>query len=153
MLTYVIRRILATIPVMAVVALFVFSQGLLAAVPKLSSSLAGTEARLAEMPGVVPSLKERMPGCIFASRCAGARDRRAHYPSGRRDVSRQDRRAGPQAADFCCAQAHFHTRCPHVFARCRREEPALRPTLDGTLVACHLHDQPLPNRPVCPRLP
>jgi peptide/nickel transport system ATP-binding protein len=36
---------------------------------------------------------------------------------------------------------HFHTRCPHVFARCRREEPALRPMLDGQLVACHLYDQ------------
>jgi peptide/nickel transport system ATP-binding protein len=38
---------------------------------------------------------------------------------------------------------HFHTRCPHAFARCRKEEPALRPMRDGTLVACHLHDQPV----------
>ncbi len=35
----------------------------------------------------------------------------------------------------------FHTRCPHAFARCRTEEPALRPMPDGPLVACHLHDQ------------
>ncbi len=38
------------------------------------------------------------------------------------------------------AGCHFHTRCPHAFDRCRREEPALRPMLDGPLVACHLHD-------------
>jgi peptide/nickel transport system ATP-binding protein len=35
---------------------------------------------------------------------------------------------------------HFHTRCPHAFERCRREEPVLRPMPDGPLVACHLHD-------------
>jgi peptide/nickel transport system ATP-binding protein len=38
---------------------------------------------------------------------------------------------------------HFHTRCPHAFERCRTEEPALRPAPDGTLVACHLHVQPI----------
>jgi peptide/nickel transport system ATP-binding protein len=38
---------------------------------------------------------------------------------------------------------HFHTRCPHACERCRTEEPALRPMPDGTLVACHLHDQPV----------
>jgi peptide/nickel transport system ATP-binding protein len=38
---------------------------------------------------------------------------------------------------------HFHTRCPHAFERCRTEEPALRPVPDGTLVACHLHVQPI----------
>ena len=38
---------------------------------------------------------------------------------------------------------HFHTRCPHAFERCRREEPALRPMPDGASVACHLHDGPV----------
>jgi peptide/nickel transport system ATP-binding protein len=38
---------------------------------------------------------------------------------------------------------HFHTRCPHAFARCRTEEPALLAMPDGTLVACHQHDQPV----------
>jgi peptide/nickel transport system ATP-binding protein len=38
------------------------------------------------------------------------------------------------------AGCHFHTRCPQVFDRCRREEPALRPMPDGPLVACHLYD-------------
>jgi peptide/nickel transport system ATP-binding protein len=47
-----------------------YTQGLLGAVPKLGSSLAGIDIRLAEIPGVVPSLKERIPGCVFASRCA-----------------------------------------------------------------------------------
>jgi peptide/nickel transport system ATP-binding protein len=51
-----------------------YTQGLLAAVPKLGSSLAGAGAKLAEIPGVVPSLKERVAGCVFAGRCALARD-------------------------------------------------------------------------------
>jgi peptide/nickel transport system ATP-binding protein len=51
-----------------------YTQGLLAAVPKLGSSLVGDETRLAEIPGVVPSLKQRIAGCVFASRCAFARD-------------------------------------------------------------------------------
>jgi len=38
------------------------------------------------------------------------------------------------------AGCHFHTRCPHAFERCRREEPVLRPMPDGPLVACHLYD-------------
>jgi oligopeptide/dipeptide ABC transporter ATP-binding protein len=33
---------------------------------------------------------------------------------------------------------HFHPRCPHVMARCGREEPGLA-TVDGRLVACHLY--------------
>ncbi len=41
------------------------------------------------------------------------------------------------------AGCHFHTRCPHAFERCRREEPALRPMPDGPSVACHLHDTPV----------
>jgi peptide/nickel transport system ATP-binding protein len=51
-----------------------YTQGLLAAVPRLGSSLNGAEARLAEIPGTVPSLKARIRGCVFASRCAQARD-------------------------------------------------------------------------------
>jgi peptide/nickel transport system ATP-binding protein len=51
-----------------------YTQGLFGAVPKLGSSLDGTATRLAEIPGVVPSLKERLPGCVFASRCALATD-------------------------------------------------------------------------------
>ena len=51
-----------------------YTQGLLGAVPKLGSSLTGTETRLAEIPGLVPSLKTRIAGCVFASRCALATD-------------------------------------------------------------------------------
>jgi peptide/nickel transport system ATP-binding protein len=32
----------------------------------------------------------------------------------------------------------FHPRCPYAMARCRQEDPALRSTADGRLVACHL---------------
>ena len=51
-----------------------YTQGLLGAVPKLGSSLTGTTTRLAEIPGLVPSLKQRIKGCVFASRCAHATD-------------------------------------------------------------------------------
>jgi peptide/nickel transport system ATP-binding protein len=51
-----------------------YTQGLLAAVPKLGSSLTGGAGRLTEIPGLVPSLKQRIDGCIFASRCKQATD-------------------------------------------------------------------------------
>jgi peptide/nickel transport system ATP-binding protein len=49
-----------------------YTRGLLGAVPKLGSSLAGEATRLAEIPGIVPSLKSRIQGCVFASRCPQA---------------------------------------------------------------------------------
>jgi len=51
-----------------------YTQGLLGSMPKLGSSLDGTEERLAEIPGLVPSLKQKIPGCVFASRCFKAAD-------------------------------------------------------------------------------
>ena len=51
-----------------------YTRGLLGAVPKLGSSLADAQTRVAEIPGVVPSLKQRIAGCVFASRCALAAD-------------------------------------------------------------------------------
>jgi peptide/nickel transport system ATP-binding protein len=51
-----------------------YTYGLLSAVPKLGASLADTAPRLAEIPGAVPDLKERIVGCAFANRCAFARD-------------------------------------------------------------------------------
>ena len=33
----------------------------------------------------------------------------------------------------------FHTRCPHVSARCKTDDPALTDMGDGRAVACHLH--------------
>ncbi|MBW8268806.1 ABC transporter ATP-binding protein [Caldovatus aquaticus] len=51
-----------------------YTQGLLGSVPKLGSSLTGTATRLSEIPGLVPSLKQRIEGCVFASRCAHATD-------------------------------------------------------------------------------
>ncbi|WP_376091403.1 ABC transporter ATP-binding protein [Roseomonas sp. CCTCC AB2023176] len=46
-----------------------YTQGLLGAVPKLGSSLTGEATRLSEIPGLVPSLKRRIDGCVFATRC------------------------------------------------------------------------------------
>jgi peptide/nickel transport system ATP-binding protein len=51
-----------------------YTQGLIGAVPKLGSSLEGKATRLAEIPGIVPSLKQRIQGCVFAGRCPRATD-------------------------------------------------------------------------------
>jgi peptide/nickel transport system ATP-binding protein len=51
-----------------------YTQGLLGALPRLGSSLNGKATRLAEIRGVVPSLKQRIAGCVFANRCAFAQD-------------------------------------------------------------------------------
>lgn len=51
-----------------------YTRGLLGAVPKLGSSLDGTASRLTEIPGQVPSLKQKIEGCVFAGRCQLATD-------------------------------------------------------------------------------
>ncbi len=43
---------------------------------------------------------------------------------------------------------HFHPRCPHAFARCSVEVPALREVAPGHRSACHLNDAPSPHSPV-----
>jgi peptide/nickel transport system ATP-binding protein len=59
-----------------------YTRALLRSVPRLRSSLSGNgKARLAEIAGVVPSLKEAIAGCIFAPRCRHASERcRQSYP-------------------------------------------------------------------------
>ncbi|HET6606315.1 MAG TPA: ABC transporter ATP-binding protein [Rhodopila sp.] len=52
-----------------------YTIGLLGAVPKLGSSLVdGGRGRLAEIPGLVPSLRKPIVGCAFAGRCPMATD-------------------------------------------------------------------------------
>ncbi|MBS0562209.1 MAG: ABC transporter ATP-binding protein [Proteobacteria bacterium] len=52
-----------------------YTRGLLGAVPKLGSSLqAGGRSKLAEIPGLVPSLRKPIVGCAFAGRCTMATD-------------------------------------------------------------------------------
>jgi peptide/nickel transport system ATP-binding protein len=52
-----------------------YTRGLLGAVPKLGSSLDdGGRARLAEIQGLVPSLRKPIIGCAFAGRCTMATD-------------------------------------------------------------------------------
>jgi peptide/nickel transport system ATP-binding protein len=48
-----------------------YTRGLIGAVPKLGSSLeeASARAKLAEIPGLVPSLRKPIVGCPFAGRC------------------------------------------------------------------------------------
>ncbi|XUM20463.1 ABC transporter ATP-binding protein [Bradyrhizobium oligotrophicum S58] len=59
-----------------------YTQGLLGALPKLGSSLSGETRRLAEIPGQVPDLKQRIDGCVFAGRCAVATDLCRQYAPG-----------------------------------------------------------------------
>jgi peptide/nickel transport system ATP-binding protein len=48
-----------------------YTLGLLRSVPRLGASLGGGPMpRLADIPGTVPSLREAIPGCPFAPRCA-----------------------------------------------------------------------------------
>src|SRR3954469_17573358 len=47
-----------------------YTRGLLGSVPKLGSSLVdGGRTKLAEIPGLVPSLRQKIVGCPFAGRC------------------------------------------------------------------------------------
>ena len=43
--------------------------------PHLGESVDDSGKRLVEIPGVVPSLKEATPGCLFAPRCPNASER------------------------------------------------------------------------------
>ena len=60
-----------------------YTLGLLGAVPRLGAGAEGTaRTRLAEIPGLVPSLRARIAGCPFAPRCARADDHcRAEAPA------------------------------------------------------------------------
>jgi peptide/nickel transport system ATP-binding protein len=53
-----------------------YTRGLLGAVPRLGSSLEEHAGRgkLAEIPGLVPSLRQKIAGCAFAGRCPLATD-------------------------------------------------------------------------------
>jgi peptide/nickel transport system ATP-binding protein len=62
-----------------------YTQGLMKSIPRLGEiekqGETGTRRRLAEIPGMVPSLKQEIAGCIFAPRCAYATERcRSEYP-------------------------------------------------------------------------
>ena len=53
-----------------------YTLGLMGSIPKLAARvLSGGRGRLAEIPGVVASLKQEMPGCTFAPRCPFAQER------------------------------------------------------------------------------
>jgi peptide/nickel transport system ATP-binding protein len=49
-----------------------YTRGLLGSMPHLGDSVEDTGKRLVEIPGLVPSLKEALPGCLFAPRCPSA---------------------------------------------------------------------------------
>jgi len=52
-----------------------YTRGLMNSMPHLGTAQAGERRRLAEIPGMVPSLREEIPGCAFAARCAHAVER------------------------------------------------------------------------------
>ena len=59
-----------------------YTRGLMGAVPKLGAVEHGATERLAEIPGMVPSLKQRIEGCVFAGRCPDVTDLcRAYAPA------------------------------------------------------------------------
>ena len=60
-----------------------YTRGLLGSMPRLGASAQGdTPERLSEIAGVVPSLRDAIPGCAFAPRCALATERcRASVPA------------------------------------------------------------------------
>jgi len=51
-----------------------YTRGLMHSIPKLGGAKA-VRGRLAEIPGMVPSLREPIAGCPFAARCAYVVDR------------------------------------------------------------------------------
>ncbi len=58
-----------------------YTRGLMASIPAVLNSGAKADARLAEIPGTVPSLTRLPPGCAFAPRCSLAIARcREEYP-------------------------------------------------------------------------
>ena len=73
-----------------------YTRGLLGAVPRLGSSLQGERTRLSEIRGLVPSLKQRITGCVFAGRC----DRTT-------DLCREIAPALRQAADQHFVACHY----------------------------------------------
>ena len=59
-----------------------YTRGLMAAIPRLSRAFDERRRRLAEIPGMVPSLRDMPQGCSFAPRCPLASDRcRTEYPA------------------------------------------------------------------------
>jgi peptide/nickel transport system ATP-binding protein len=58
-----------------------YTRGLMASMPEVITQETKADARLTEIPGMVPSLTNLPPGCAFAPRCKLAIDRcRAEYP-------------------------------------------------------------------------
>ncbi|KJC57371.1 peptide ABC transporter ATP-binding protein [Bradyrhizobium sp. LTSPM299] len=71
----------ATVEALFETPLHPYTRGLMASMPAVIGLGAKTDARLTEIPGMVPSLTNLPPGCAFAPRCKLAVDRcREEYP-------------------------------------------------------------------------
>jgi len=83
-----------------------YTRGLLGSMPRLGDALAPQRKRLVEIPGMVPSLKDPAPGCLFAPRCGFASEQcrrevpelRAHGPGHVAACWHSDRVAQAQGA-------------------------------------------------------
>ena len=70
-----------------------YTQGLLHSIPRLGATASGERVRLEEIRGMVPSMRDEIPGCVFAPRCTYATDRcRTEYPP------LEEKAAGPTVA-------------------------------------------------------
>lgn len=49
-----------------------YTRGLMGSMPRMATRQSGSKARLTEIPGTVPQLKDPPPGCRFAERCPRA---------------------------------------------------------------------------------
>ncbi|MGL5736541.1 MAG: ABC transporter ATP-binding protein, partial [Beijerinckiaceae bacterium] len=74
-----------------------YTRGLLASIPRVGGK---SGARLNEIPGIVPSLREPIAGCAFAPRCPLAHDRCRTEPPALREID-----AGHWAACHVAEQA------------------------------------------------
>jgi oligopeptide/dipeptide ABC transporter ATP-binding protein len=95
-----------------------YTRGLMASIPRLKAK--NRKRRLAEIPGIVPSLREPIEGCAFAPRCA--------YAVERCRVETPELRAGRLALTWSRAtrpNACSRRRSPHESGgRSRRTEEA-----------------------------
>src|ERR1044072_7162307 len=109
-----------------------YTQGLLGAVPKLGSSVTGEATRLAEIPGLVPSLKNRIVGCVFAGRCALATDLCRQVAPGLEEKGTRHTAACPYARKEAAAEGDDRPRhsaaVPHHRRPGRAGWPADRPS-------------------------
>ena len=82
-----------------------YSKGLMGSIPRLNESLANTgeRIRLQEITGMVPSLIETIPGCLFAPRCGFTTDQCRSVAPELKEHRAQHHAACWESANFATA--------------------------------------------------